>query len=280
MDKISQIKYTSRDWNYLSKHCIIDFNTMSSNSSNNPYDKKLSDQYSSKYRFDHPHQFMAYSTWLQEIGDIKGKRILDLACGSGTSSRMLAERGAHVTGIDISESMLALAKKEETDHPMNINYILGDASLPKLYANETFDMVVAAFLLHYASSRKMLDGILQNVSLNLKPGGRFVTINLNPEHPIISPGENISHSSKWLDKPFADGSRIEVILWTKENEQICTLTDYHWSTKTYEESLAHAELESAKWINVRMHEEGKTLPNWKELEKNNMLVILEAIKNN
>jgi len=245
---------------------------------NNPYDQNLSDRYSSKYRFDHPHQFMAYSTWMEEIGDIRGEKVLDLACGSGTGTRMLSERGADVVGVDISESMLALAKKEETDRPMEIQYILADASVPKLYTDKAFDIVTSAFMLHYADSREMLDGFLKNISINLKPVGKFVAINMSPDHPIVLPGENISHSSKWLDEPFKDSSRIEVKLWTKKNEEICTLTDYHWSKKTFEECFAKAGFENIKWVEVRMHEEGKKIAKWKELEKNNMLVVIYATK--
>jgi len=191
---------------------------------------------------------------------------------------MLADRGAKVAGVDISESMLALAKKEEAQHAMGIEYVLADASVPSLYSGGPFDLVVAAFLLHYAPTREALDGFIQNIGLNLKPGGRFVTINMSPEHPIISPGPNISHSSKWLDEPFKNGSRIEVKLWTKSNEEICTLIDYHWSKKILEESFVNAGFENVKFVEVRMHEEGKKLSDWKELEKNNMLVIIEATK--
>ncbi len=124
----------------------------------------------------------------------------------------------------------------------------------------------------------MLCGFIKNIAINLTPGGRFVAINLSPDHPIVSPGENLSHSSKWLDDPFKDGARIEVKLWTQTNEEICILTDYYWSKQTYEESLTHAGFENTKWIEVRMHEEGKKIANWKELERNTMLVIIKAAK--
>ena len=245
---------------------------------NNPYNKELSDKYKLKYRPDHPHQFMAYSTWLEEIGDIKGLKVLDLACGSGTSSRMLAEKGSFVVGVDISESMLEEARKTESDNQMGIEYIHADTSVAQKYKEEPFDIVVAAFMLHYASSQEMFEGFLRNVAINLKPGGRFVTINLSPEHPVVESGKGISHSSKWVGEPFKNGSIIEVVLWTKDNEEICTLTEYHRSKENYEKTLQKVGLNNIKWVELRMHEEGKKLDNWRELEKRNMLVVLEAIK--
>ena len=45
------------------------------------------------------------------IGDVSGTRILDLGCGSGTNSLWLAERGAHVVGLDLSHTMVSLAQE-------------------------------------------------------------------------------------------------------------------------------------------------------------------------
>src|SRR5258708_38569540 len=46
-----------------------------------------------------------------ELGDVAGKRIVDFGCGSGANSVLLAGRGAHVWGIDISEDLLRLARR-------------------------------------------------------------------------------------------------------------------------------------------------------------------------
>src|SRR5215207_6283377 len=57
------------------------------------------------------------------IGDIKGKNVLDAGCGEGYLSRIMANMGAgKVTGIDISEKMLEMAREEEQKNPQNIVY--------------------------------------------------------------------------------------------------------------------------------------------------------------
>ena len=48
------------------------------------------------------------------IGDVRGRLVLDLACGEGYNTRILARKGAKVTGVDFSEKLIELAKREES----------------------------------------------------------------------------------------------------------------------------------------------------------------------
>jgi 2-polyprenyl-3-methyl-5-hydroxy-6-metoxy-1,4-benzoquinol methylase len=45
------------------------------------------------------------------LGDVRGLRVLDYGCGSGANSVLLANRGAHVAGIDISPDLVTLARR-------------------------------------------------------------------------------------------------------------------------------------------------------------------------
>src|SRR4051794_5212534 len=61
------------------------------------------------------------------IGDLRGKSVLDLACGEGFYTRQLKQRGAaRVAGVDISEQMIALARAEEARKPLGIDYYVQD----------------------------------------------------------------------------------------------------------------------------------------------------------
>ena len=56
-------------------------------------------------------------TFMTLIGDPTGKAVIDIACGEGFYSRMVRERGAaKVTGVDLSEKMIALARASEAEH--------------------------------------------------------------------------------------------------------------------------------------------------------------------
>src|SRR6187397_2638015 len=75
--------------------------------------------------------------WMLEVvGDVRGKDVIDLGCGEGRFSRMLAERGARMTGIDLCETMIAAAKESRV---ADENYALNDMENLKGIADAGFD---------------------------------------------------------------------------------------------------------------------------------------------
>ncbi len=113
------------------------------------------------------------------IGDLAGKSVMDVACGEGFYTRLLRQMGAaRVTGVDLSEKMIELARQQETRHNLGIDYLVADAR--QLDAADPYDLVVAAYLLNYAEDRTTLEAMCQGIARCLKPGGRFVTVNCNP----------------------------------------------------------------------------------------------------
>ena len=90
---------------------------------------------------------------LDAVAPVEGQRILEIACGTGRFTVMLAERGADVTGIDISEAMLARGRQRarETRTTDHLEFLRGDAArLP--FADDTFDTVFAIRFFHLAST--------------------------------------------------------------------------------------------------------------------------------
>ncbi|NIU81175.1 methyltransferase domain-containing protein, partial [Candidatus Bathyarchaeota archaeon] len=57
------------------------------------------------------------------LGDVKDLSILDLACGQGYLSRILARKGAKVVGVDLSVKMLEIAQDSEASEPLGVKYI-------------------------------------------------------------------------------------------------------------------------------------------------------------
>ena len=79
--------------------------------------------------------------------DLKGMRILDAGCGTGTLSRMLDERGAEVVGVDISDKLIDVAKSRSATYK-NIEYFAGDM---KEQSFGNFDYIIAMdSLIHYS----------------------------------------------------------------------------------------------------------------------------------
>lgn len=118
---------------------------------------------------------------MQRVGDVSGQAVLDIACGEGHFTRMLRRSGAaRAVGMDISEAMIQLAREQEAADPLGIDYFVGDARNPA-DPPQDFDLAVAAFLLVYARDRADLAAMCAGLASRVRPGGRFVTITVNPE---------------------------------------------------------------------------------------------------
>ena len=116
---------------------------------------------------------------MQLIGPLTGQTVLDVACGDGFYTRLLRQQGARkVTGVDLSERMIELARQQESKNLQGIDFLVGDAR--HLALPDRYDLVVAAYLLNYAQNRDELRAMCNGIAGCLKPGGRFVTVNGNP----------------------------------------------------------------------------------------------------
>jgi len=117
---------------------------------------------------------------LRLIGDVEDQELLDIACGEGHFTRRLRQAGASkVVGLDISERMIELARAQEALQPLGIDYVVGDAT-DLARPPQNFDIVTCAYLMVYARSRAELDRMCAGIASRVRPGGRFVTINVNP----------------------------------------------------------------------------------------------------
>ena len=121
----------------------------------------------------------AYSL-MKLVGDVTGKKVVDVACGEGFFTRKLRQAGAaEVLGTDVSERMIELAKAEEAKNPLGVEYAVEDARATK--PQRDCDLAVASWLLVYAHDRGELDQMCRGLARLLKPGGRFVTLTTNPD---------------------------------------------------------------------------------------------------
>lgn len=81
--------------------------------------------------------------FLEFIGSINGKYVLDTGCGEGQNTRILARNGALMTGIDISFKMIQHALDTEQKEPLGIRYEVCSFSDLSLFKNDSFDAVVS-----------------------------------------------------------------------------------------------------------------------------------------
>lgn len=115
------------------------------------------------------------------LGDVSGRCVLDAGCGEGRFARMLAERGAKVTGIDLSKRMIELARDAEAANPQGIRYLEADMADLSALPEEGFEIVVA-----YLSLLDVPDceRALVEIARVLEPGGSF---DFSIVHPCFLP---------------------------------------------------------------------------------------------
>ncbi len=111
--------------------------------------------------------------------------VLDLACGTGTVSRLLASAGYSVTGVDLSAAMLARARQEAAFEGLPIEFIEQDAAALDL-GERRFDTVISLFdSLNYILEPERLRDAFARVHAHLNPGGTFI-FDLNTEYALAA----------------------------------------------------------------------------------------------
>lgn len=132
-----------------------------------------------------------------------GSRMLDVACGKGRHSKILASMGFHVTGIDISFRSIAAAKKYESDH---LDFFVHDMRLPFWgnYFNYAFNFFTS---FGYFKTRREHDDAIRTIAGSIKRGGVFVIDYLNvhyaEDHRVAEEVKTIDNTlytiSRWND---------------------------------------------------------------------------------
>lgn len=125
--------------------------------------------------------------------------ILDIACGTGTATRMLALRGHEMAGVDLSAGMLERARERTTAEGLDIPYYRQDAAELDL-GESRFDAAVSLFdSLNYILEEDRLRSALARIAGHLKPGGSFL-FDMNTEYALAEGLFNQSCSRR--DEPL------------------------------------------------------------------------------
>ena len=122
-------------------------------------------------------QRLALRRWLRVDA---GTPVLDVGCGVGRWSRLLAARGAHVTGVDISPTMAhEAARRARADGVWeNCRFLVGD--LAGFDTGRRYDLVIGVTVLQHILDHDALHRALANLRRHLEPGGRMVLLEAAP----------------------------------------------------------------------------------------------------
>lgn len=124
--------------------------------------------------YDHLMQEIPYAKYIdfliEALGDLKGRSILDVGCGTGTLALALAKKGAKVTGIDLSHEMIEIAIKRAEDAHLLIEW--KQQNMMDMMSDHLFDAVVITIdSLNYLQDEAALRQTLRHVYDVLTPGG-------------------------------------------------------------------------------------------------------------
>jgi 2-polyprenyl-6-hydroxyphenyl methylase/3-demethylubiquinone-9 3-methyltransferase len=118
--------------------------------------------------------------YIDSIAGLAGKRVLDVGCGGGILSEAMAARGASVTGIDLADKPLKVARLHLLESGLSVNYMKIAAEELARTSEERYDVVTCMEMLEHVPDPAQTVRACGDL---LKPGGHafFATINRNPK---------------------------------------------------------------------------------------------------
>jgi 2-polyprenyl-6-hydroxyphenyl methylase/3-demethylubiquinone-9 3-methyltransferase len=123
--------------------------------------------------------------WIDQAVGLQGKRVLDVGCGGGLLSEGMATRGAQVTGIDLSEKPLGVARLHLLESGRQVDYRMVSVESLAAEMPGTFDAVTCLEMLEHVPDPA---SIVAACAALVRPGGQvfFSTLNRNPKSYLFA----------------------------------------------------------------------------------------------
>jgi 2-polyprenyl-6-hydroxyphenyl methylase/3-demethylubiquinone-9 3-methyltransferase len=124
--------------------------------------------------------------WISDLaGGLQGKRVVDVGCGGGILSESMARAGAQVTGIDLADKPLKVAKLHKLESGVDVDYRLIAAEELAVAEPESFDVVTCMEMLEHVPDPV---SVMTACARMVKPGGWvfFSTLNRNPKSYLFA----------------------------------------------------------------------------------------------
>ena len=181
------------------------------------------------------------------LGALEGLDVLEFGCGSGYYSRLLKRAGARkVVGYDLAEGMLDYARRCAQRDGLDINFrsTLDDAS------QGACDVVLAVYVLPYATTPAELDLMAAQMMAPLRAGGRLIAL---PIHPHYAPATSYYEGCGFMltpddaTQPYREGGRLRLDLRYRQYD--ASVHAWYWSQQAIEGALRKAGADSIQWSN-------------------------------
>ncbi|CAF3106350.1 unnamed protein product [Rotaria sp. Silwood2] len=191
--------------------------------------------------------------YLNEHGLLTGKRALDLGCGYGYYTRQWNSLNcSYVLGVDISSTMIELARNIERQEAKGIEYMIAD--IKELSPPEQpFDLVTGFYVLHYSKTQAELLEMARAIYIQLGENKPFIGTIGN----VVAGKASFNHRKYGItrctdvslsDDSIPDGTEVIVTFYSDQDEPMCTFSHYHWSSTTYEQVFKEVGFKTFQWI--------------------------------
>ncbi|ETN91593.1 3-demethylubiquinone-9 3-methyltransferase [Gammaproteobacteria bacterium MOLA455] len=178
------------------------------------------------------------ANWIDKLAPVAEQKVLDVGCGGGILCEAMAQRGAHVTGIDMGEAPLAVGELHKLESGVDVNYQKSTAEDFAQSHGEEFDVVTCLEMLEHVPDPS---SVVRACAAMTKPGGTlfFSTINRNPKAYLLAI-IGVEYVLRMLPKGTHEYAKFirpaELGQWIREAglelDQMTGLT-YNPITKTY-----------------------------------------------
>lgn len=180
----------------------------------------------------------------RELESDRSKPILDIGCGTGRHAIELARRGYRVTGLDLSEGQLRLAREKAAGAGVVVDFLRRDATQPHFQGQ--FDAVLmfceGAFPLMETDEKN--HAILSNACAALRPGGKLLLTTLNALFPLFHSVKDFLEANK---SAAAAGALTFDLMTFRERAEL-TFTDDAGQTHTITTSERYYTPPEMRWL--------------------------------
>lgn len=208
---------------------------------------KIGEKYSELIKKDPLKIYLQYPGLIKLLGNIKGKCMLDIGCGNGFFSSMIAEKGAKIVGFDVSEKQIELAKENEKKLKLGMEFFCSDQF--RFSYPGKFDSAFSNMVIFYAVDFKELVQFFKCAFNFLKENGEFISVIVNPDYKRF--GE--LHYDR---KIIRIGKRAKSEFYINGKFDVSSGFYSFFTKPEYENAAKQAGFSRFEWKNIKIEKQG------------------------